>query len=181
MDDPAVPSKRLRKTTSREGMLTSDDLNHIMNWSSDEDADSGSSWSGGNGGYGDSSDDEEENPEPVEPNVVVQQTQSIQNGFDIWHEDKYMAQPIPFTGTTGLIVSPAGNKPYDFFKLCANETLFTFIVEQTNYCAEEIFLSENITDKSRITKWKILTVAEFKVFLGLLYHMGTIRTNRLQD
>jgi len=87
MDDPAVPSKRLRKTTSREGMLTSDDLNHIMNWSSDEDADSGSSWSGGNGGYGDSSDDEEENPEPVEPNVVVQQTQSIQNGFDIWHED----------------------------------------------------------------------------------------------
>jgi len=69
-----------------------------------------------------------------------------------------MAQPIPFTGTTGLIVSPTGNNPYDFFKLCTNKTLFTFIVEQTNYYAEEIFLSENITDKSRITKWKNLTV-----------------------
>lgn len=69
-----------------------------------------------------------------------------------------MAQPIPFTGTTGLIVSPTSNNPYDFFKLCTNKTLFTFIVEQTNYYAEEIFLSENITDKSRITKWKNLTV-----------------------
>ncbi|KAL4125798.1 hypothetical protein QTP88_010038 [Uroleucon formosanum] len=152
MDDPAGPSKRLRKTTSRERMLTTDDLNHIMNWSSDEDVDSGSSWSGGNGEYGDSTDDQEETPELAEPNVVFQQTQNIQKGSDIWHEDKYTAQPIPFTGTTGLIVSPV-----------------------------EIFLSENITDKSRVTKWKILTVAEFKVFLGLLYHMGTIRTNRLQD
>ncbi|XP_022163985.1 piggyBac transposable element-derived protein 4-like, partial [Myzus persicae] len=157
MDDPAGPSKRLRKTTSREGMLTSEDLNHIMNWSSDEDIDSGSSWSGGNREYIDSSDDEEENPEQAEPNVVVQQNQDIPNDL------------------------MSGNNPYDFFKLCANETLFTFIVEQTNSYAEEIFLSENITDKSRITKWKILTVAEFKVFLGLLYHMGTIRTNRLQD
>jgi len=64
-------------------MLTSDDLSHIMNWSSDEDVDSGSSWSGDNGEYGDSSNDEEENPEPAEPNVVVQQTQSIQNGSDL--------------------------------------------------------------------------------------------------
>jgi len=106
-------------------MLTSEDLNHIMNWSSDEDIDS--------------SGDEEENPEQAEPNVVVQQNQGIQNGSDVWHEDKYMALPIPFTGTTGLIVSPAGNNPYDFFKLCVNKTLFTFIVEHTNYYAEEIF------------------------------------------
>jgi len=89
--------------------------------------------------YIDSSDDEEENTEQAEPNVVIRQNQDIQNGSDVWHEDKYMAQPIPFTGTTDLIISPAGNNPYDFFKLCANETFFTFIVEQTNYYAEEIF------------------------------------------
>ena len=58
-------------------MLTSEDLNHIMNWSSDEDIDSGSSWSGNNREYIDSSEDEEENPEQAEPNVVVQQSQGI--------------------------------------------------------------------------------------------------------
>ncbi|VVC34175.1 Hypothetical protein CINCED_3A025815 [Cinara cedri] len=56
MDDPAGRSKILRKTTSREGMLTSDGLAHIMNGSSDEDVDSGSGWSGGNGEHGDSSE-----------------------------------------------------------------------------------------------------------------------------
>jgi len=40
-----------------------------------------------------------------------------------------MAQPIPFTSTTGRIVSLAGKNQYDFFKLCANETLYTFIEE----------------------------------------------------
>lgn len=60
-----------------------------------------------------------------------------------------------------------------------DEKLFSFIVEQTNYYAEELFLSENIIDKSRITKWKILTVDEFKIFLGLLYHMANIRINRI--
>lgn len=119
MDDLAGPSKRLRKTTIKEGMLNSDDLTHIMNWSSDEDVDSGSSWSGSEEECGDSSEDEEEN---AEPNVVVQQTQRIQNESDVWHEDKYMAQPIPFTGTTGLIVSPH----MIFFKLCANEKPFYF-------------------------------------------------------
>ncbi|KAL4098269.1 hypothetical protein QTP88_022908 [Uroleucon formosanum] len=119
MDDPAGPSKRLRKTTSREGMLTTDNLNHIMNWSSDEDVDSGSSWSGGNGEYGDSTDDQEETPELAEPNVVFQQTQNIQNGSDIWHEDKYTAQPIPFTGTTGLIVSPAEIFMNNYITKCA--------------------------------------------------------------
>ncbi|KAL4091566.1 hypothetical protein QTP88_026233 [Uroleucon formosanum] len=79
MDDPEGPSKRLRKTTSREGMMASDDLKHIMNWSSDEDV-----VSGGNGEYDDSSDDEEENPEPTEPNVVVQQTRKLQ---DYWKRE----------------------------------------------------------------------------------------------
>jgi len=45
-------------------MLTSDDLSHLMNWSSDEYVDSGTSWSEGNGECGDISEDKQENPEP---------------------------------------------------------------------------------------------------------------------
>lgn len=177
MEDLPGSSKRLRKTIVKEGTLTSDDLNCIMNWSSDDDIDSGSSWSGGSQDICDSS---EENIEPI---IVDSHTQSIQNDnmSGIWHEEKYVARSIPFTGTTGLLVSNPGNKPYDFFKLCANEKLFAFIVDQTNMYAEEIFLNKNITENSRITKWKTLTIDEFKVFLGLLYHMGTIRTNRISD
>lgn len=179
MDDPPGPSKRLRKTTIREGMLNTDDLTQIMNWSSDEDIYSGSSWSEDNRDIGNSSEDDGDD---IESNDAALHTQSIQNNTSgVWHGEKYAANPIPFTGTTGLRVSHPGNTPYDFFKLCANEKLFTYIVDQTNIYAAEIFLNENITDKSRITKWKTLTIDEFKVFLGLLYHMGTICMNRLQD
>lgn len=164
-----------------KGMLNTDDLNQIMIWSSDEDIYSGSSWSGGNNqDIGISSEDDGD--DHIEPNYVDPHTESVQNNMsEVWHEEKYAAQQIPFTGTTGLLVSHSGNTPYDFLKLCANERLFAHIVDQTNIYAEEIFLNENITDKSRITKWKTLTIDEFKVFLGLLYHMGTIRTNRIQD
>lgn len=131
MDDQPGPYKRLRKNTRREGMLTSDDLNNIMNWSSDEDVYSGSSWSGGNEDSGDSSEDMEENIEPI---VVVPQIQTVQKESDVWHEDKFVAQPIPFTGTPGLFASPTGNKPYDFFKLCASEKLFSLKTFSSKSC-----------------------------------------------
>lgn len=54
MKDLTGPPKKLRKTTKMEGMSTSDDLNDIVNWSSDEDVFSGSSWNRDDVDYGDS-------------------------------------------------------------------------------------------------------------------------------
>lgn len=44
-----------------------------------------------------------------------------------------------------------------------------------------LFLKKKTTLNSRITKWKDLTVAELKVFIGLKLHTGTIVLPRLQD
>jgi len=44
-------------------MLTSDDLSQIVNWSSDHDVYSGSSWNSGNTNCGDNNEDEKENTE----------------------------------------------------------------------------------------------------------------------
>lgn len=62
-----------------------------------------------------------------------------------------------------------------------DEKLLELIVRETNQYAEELFLSKNTNEKSRITYWKLLTPAELKTFIGLVLHMGTIRVNRLQD
>lgn len=59
--------------------------------------------------------------------------------------------------------------------------MLELIVRETNAYAEEVFLSEGTTEKSRITRWKLLTTEELKCFIGLIFHMGTIKLSRLQD
>lgn len=51
-----------------------------------------------------------------------------------------------------------------------------FIIEETNKNSV-LVLSMDTLNKSRITPWKELTVDEFKTFLGLLYHTGSIIWN----
>lgn len=88
---------------------------------------------------------------------------------------------IDFTKRRQLLVDqPGNNEPIDYFFLLGDDQFMELIVAETNKYAEEIFLT-GITEQSRMSRWKELTVAEFKVFLGLLLHMGTWRTNRLQD
>ena len=53
------------------------------------------------------------------------------------------------------------------------------IVEKINENATRI-LAQNFPG-SRIKYWKDITIPEAKVFLGLLFHMGTIKLNRIQD
>lgn len=59
--------------------------------------------------------------------------------------------------------------------------MLQLIVRETNIYAEEVFLSSNTKEKSRVTFWKHVTLEELKIFIGLVLHMGTIRLNRLQD
>ncbi|CAG4941334.1 unnamed protein product [Parnassius apollo] len=53
------------------------------------------------------------------------------------------------------------------------------ICDETN--KQAVKLSAGVSQKSRILAWKELTVSELKVFLGLLFHMGTIQLRCLQD
>lgn len=88
---------------------------------------------------------------------------------------------IQFSGNPGLTVPVPGDEPFDFFSLLVTDIFLLHIIEQTNVYAEEVFLGKNTTEKSRITTWKPLDLPEFKVFLGLWFHMGNIKVNRLQD
>ncbi|KAF7282652.1 hypothetical protein GWI33_002191 [Rhynchophorus ferrugineus] len=72
------------------------------------------------------------------------------------------------------------NEPSDYFNLLATTEFYGLITTQTNKYAEELFLS-GIEEHSRITLWRDVTENEFKIFLGLLYHTGTIKLNRLED
>lgn len=76
---------------------------------------------------------------------------------------------------------PGNNEPIDYFRAIFDNNILDLIVRETNNYAETIFLSASTTDKSRITRWKPVTSAEMLIFIGLVLHTGTIRTNRLQD
>ncbi|KAJ8939480.1 hypothetical protein NQ318_022534 [Aromia moschata] len=47
------------------------------------------------------------------------------------------------------------------------------------FCSDTF--GNSVPEKSRITEWKDVTLKELKVFLGIWFHMGNIRINRLQD
>lgn len=69
----------------------------------------------------------------------------------------------------------------DFFNLLVTDDFLQLIVRETNIYAEEVFLASTAKEKSRISRWKDLTLEELKIFIGLIFHMGSIRLNRLQD
>lgn len=91
-------------------------------------------------------------------------------------------RPIPFTQTERLLVPfPGEGNPIDFFTLLVDDIFLENICKFTNIYAFEVFYKPTLTPKSRIHQWKELKVEELKIFIGLLFHTGTIRLNRLQD
>lgn len=89
---------------------------------------------------------------------------------------------IPFTGNPGLLVPiPGNNRPIDWFMMLIDIVFLEKIVSETNRYAMELFCGPATTPKSRVTAWKDLTVQELKTFIGLLFHTGTVRLNKLQD
>lgn len=97
-----------------------------------------------------------------------------------WSERVIQPDRIPFTGQPGFRINPNGNAPIDYFNLVANNDFYELVISNTNDYAIEI-LSKSETESSRISFWKDLTAGEFKTFLGLLFHMGTIKLNRIND
>lgn len=73
-----------------------------------------------------------------------------------------------------------GSTPLDCFNFFFEEQFLEMICRETNAQAEKLFL-EGVLENSRITAWRELGIPELKIFLGLLFHMGTIPLSRLQD
>lgn len=80
-----------------------------------------------------------------------------------------------------LVPAPENGEPFDYWRLLVDDDFLQRIVDETNIYAEEIFLAHGAAERSRISAWKELTVDEFLTFLGLTFHTGTIRCNRIQD
>lgn len=100
----------------------------------------------------------------------------------VWSNNTIGPRRIPFLKENKLLVPvPGDNKPIDWFNLLVDDEFLQFICDESNKYALEFFCGPRTTERSRITKWKDITVPELRVFLGLLLHTGTIRLNRLQD
>lgn len=87
---------------------------------------------------------------------------------------------IPFTNVNSFH-GPRETNPVDYFNFFFEEDFLQMICDQTNVQAERIFVSKTPKHTYKIPCWKNLEVAELKIFLGLLFHMGTLPLVRLQD
>lgn len=97
-----------------------------------------------------------------------------------WSYSQEPVTQIPFCGIPGIKVPLMGSNPIDYFHLIADDEFYNLIIIRSNEYAVEV-LSRSLGDRSRITQWKDITVEEFKIWLGLVFHMGTIRLNRISD
>lgn len=88
-----------------------------------------------------------------------------------WKCDGNFRKKFVFEGSAGFKCSPDGLDPYNFFTLLFDRNFFSNIVTETN----------KFGNSKRGDQWKKLTVEEFKIFLGLLLHMGTIKCPQLQN
>jgi len=162
MDSQPGPSRERSPVVTRRITLTDEQLLALLQESDIDDEDS------------DFEVDTEESDS--EDNLLTEaDTPEIRHSISAehWSSNPVQVPLIPFIGNAGLKVQPKGHEPIDYFDLLVSDDFYNFIVEETNlYAVEVLSLS---SDKSRITHWKDLTTAELKVFLGLLYHTGTIR------
>ena len=103
---------------------------------------------------------------PTEYNTRTNNDQNNQCEIPSWGDDPNF-KDFPFLGNPGLKINLESDEPVEFFRLFLTDDLLENIVKETNSYAEELFLSTQTKEKSRITEWKPLTVATLQVFLGL--------------
>lgn len=97
-----------------------------------------------------------------------------------WSNQEVRKQGIPFTAESGILVDVEGTEPIHYFELLATKEFYESLCNKANAHAVEL-LARSEGEQSRISRWKDITLDEIKVFLGILFHMGTIRMNRIND
>lgn len=125
------------------------------------------------------SDTETEN-DLVQTNDIVEAVPSGDTIGRLWLNEAPEVVKIHYSGVSGLKCVMDSHHPIDYFNLLFNDNFYELIVQNSNAYAVEI-LANSTSEQSRIAAWKDVTKEEFKIFLGLLYHMGTIKINRIND
>lgn len=98
-----------------------------------------------------------------------------------WSSIPENMKQFPFSKTNELLGEIQGTEPIDYFRAILDNDFLDLVVNQTNSYAETVLLSENTSEKSRITSWKPVTSTEMLTFFGLVLHTGTIRLDRMND
>ncbi|XP_028160561.1 piggyBac transposable element-derived protein 4-like [Ostrinia furnacalis] len=104
--------------------------------------------------------------------------QAADSSEDVW-EPTGQLPSFPCTNVGTHNIGPA-ETPIDFFNLLFNTTFMTILVNSINTHAIQVLL-ESPHEHSRISSWKDTNIEELYVFLGLLFHMGHIKLNRIND
>ncbi|XP_046679217.1 piggyBac transposable element-derived protein 4-like [Homalodisca vitripennis] len=135
-------------------------------------------------GYSDDSDLDaaQAHQEPL-PDDHDSDNDDVEYNYDFdWSPNTIGMRNIPFTKENKILIpTPGNNEPIDWFSVLFDDVLLEKICSYTNAYAWTVFELPTLTPKSRINKWVDLTVPELKTFIGVLLHMGTVRTNRLSD
>ncbi|KAK9702549.1 Transposase IS4 [Popillia japonica] len=99
-----------------------------------------------------------------------------------WQDDSTSMRNFEFNETNEMLVDlPPNTEPYEYFRLLVDDDFLNNVVKESNEYAVEMFLKKGGSERARISLWKDLTREELLKFIGLIYHMGTIKLNRLQD
>ncbi|CAK1600359.1 unnamed protein product [Parnassius mnemosyne] len=128
-----------------------------------------------------SSAEREELNETIEESAMPHESPepATEGSTSHWSTSCSSMKQILFVRESKLHVEPPSH-PTDYFCLFFNEEYLRMIVECTNRYAD-CMKSSSEHRHARISRWKELTVEEFKTFLGLLLHTGTAKMNRLTD
>jgi hypothetical protein len=127
------------------------------------------------------SEEREECDERFEESALSQEflEPATEGSTSLWSTSCSSMKQIPFVRKSKLHVQPP-SQPINYFCLFFNEEYLRIIVECTKKYAERL-KSSSEHRQARISRWKELTVEEFKTFLGLLLHTGIAKMNRLTD
>lgn len=123
---------------------------------------------------------ESESPQPLDSQSHSRAIPATSTSLPPWSSTAPQLPKISFSGSHKLMCDPQGHDPIDFFNLYFTDDFLQLVVRETNAFAEALFL-RGATERSRITDWKELDLAELKIFLGIVFLMGIIKLNRIND
>ncbi|KFM83301.1 PiggyBac transposable element-derived protein 4, partial [Stegodyphus mimosarum] len=111
-------------------------------------------------------------PEPDDNEGDSQATTSNAND-DLWTEIQQNPELFIFQENVGVKLDTSNFTVQTLVDLFFSEEFLALLVEQTNlYAAQEIAKCKAIKKSNRVSKWRDVSAAEMKVFIGLLLQMG---------
>lgn len=109
----------------------------------------------------------------------------LENGEE-WGPIARIYKAIPtFTLSSGIkpevAALLANASPGQFYEAIVDDSIISYITDQTNHYASCLLLETDVSDNSRYHNWEPATKTEIKHFLGLVAWMGIVKLPTLAD